>query len=79
MYVILIYKVFILDPDRKFDQTLLEKVKKLEKEGVKLAEAGQIQDSVKCFDEAISCLPERASGYNNRAQLKRLNGDVDGN
>ena len=62
----------------KFDKKKLGQVKDLEKEGVKLAEAKQYNDALKRFDQAISLLPDRASAYNNRAQTKRLTGDVDG-
>ena len=31
------------------------------------------------FNQAIQVAPERASGYNNRAQALRLKGDVQGN
>ena len=61
-----------------FDQDTLEKVKQLEKEGVKFAEAKQLHNALKSFDQAIDLLPDRGSAYNNRAQAKRLAGDVDG-
>ena len=72
------YFDFKLDSDAKYDQNILKEVKILEKEGVKLAEAGEFQKSLKCFDDAISLLPDRGSAYNNRAQSKRLTGNVDG-
>jgi len=31
------------------------------------------------FSQAIQVAPDRASGYNNRAQALRLKGDVEGN
>ncbi|CAK8682292.1 tetratricopeptide repeat protein 36-like [Clavelina lepadiformis] len=66
------------DPDAHFDAVKVEKVKELEREGVKLAENKKIVESLSCFDEAIQILPERASAYNNRAQTKRFNNDIDG-
>ena len=66
------------DPDSKFDSSKLAQVKDLEKEGIKLAEAKELDESLKYFDQAIQLLPNRGSAYNNRAQTKRLAGDVDG-
>uniref|UniRef100_H2Z4S6 Tetratricopeptide repeat protein 36 n=1 Tax=Ciona savignyi TaxID=51511 RepID=H2Z4S6_CIOSA len=66
------------DSDSKFDKETLSVVKNLEKNGVKLAEEKKFGDAMKLFDEAIDTLPLRASGFNNRAQVKRLMGNVDG-
>ena len=41
---------------------------------MRAAEAGQLDHAVRLFDEAISLLPGRVSGYNNRAQALRLMG-----
>lgn len=47
-------------------------------QGVRAAEAGDLHTALERFSEAISLLPERASAYNNRAQARRLQGDVAG-
>lgn len=40
--------------------------------GVRAAESGDMEQALVLFTEAIDLLPERASGYNNRAQALRL-------
>lgn len=57
---------------------LLEQVRELELQGVSAAESGDVSVALERFGEAIRLLPERASGYNNRAQALRLCGDVAG-
>lgn len=57
---------------------LLEQVRDLELQGVSAAESGDVSAALERFSEAIRLLPERASGYNNRAQALRLRGDVPG-
>lgn len=47
-------------------------------QGVRAAEAGDLHTALERFGKAISLLPERASAYNNRAQVRRLQGDVAG-
>lgn len=69
---------FFLGADGVFPQALLEQSKALELQGVRAAEAGDLQTALQRFGEAISLLPERASAYNNRAQALRLQGDVAG-
>lgn len=64
--------------DDKYDADDVAKVKQLEKSGVEAAEQGDLAGAVKFFDMAIEVLPDRASGYNNRAQAKRMLHDVDG-
>lgn len=66
------------DEDGVFPQAQLEHSKALELEGVRAAEAGDLHAALERFGEAISLLPERASAYNNRAQARRLQGDVAG-
>ena len=56
----------------------VKQAKDYETAGVKAAEAGNVMESLDFFNKAISAAPERASGYNNRAQSLRLNGDVQG-
>lgn len=53
--------------------------KSLEVEGVKLAEAGNLEEALKSFTQAIQITPSMASGYNNRAQTLRLMGKIEGN
>ncbi|XP_051691958.1 tetratricopeptide repeat protein 36 [Oryctolagus cuniculus] len=66
------------DEDRGFPQAQLEQSKALELQGVMAAEAGDLGTALERFDQAIHLLPERASAYNNRAQARRLQGDVAG-
>ncbi|XP_051494650.1 tetratricopeptide repeat protein 36 isoform X1 [Apus apus] len=61
-----------------FPPELLEQVRDLELQGVSAAESGDLNTALQRFGEAIHLLPERASGYNNRAQALRLRGDVAG-
>uniref|UniRef100_A0A8B9U551 Tetratricopeptide repeat protein 36 n=1 Tax=Anas zonorhyncha TaxID=75864 RepID=A0A8B9U551_9AVES len=61
-----------------FAPELLEQVRDLELQGVSAAESGDVSTALERFNEAIRLLPERASGYNNRAQALRLKGDVAG-
>ncbi|KAF4519064.1 hypothetical protein B566_EDAN001654 [Ephemera danica] len=48
--------------------------RKIELEGVKAAESGEIEKALQYFTEAIKTAPSRASCYNNRAQALRLKG-----
>ncbi|KFU83738.1 Tetratricopeptide repeat protein 36, partial [Chaetura pelagica] len=57
-----------------FAPELLEQVQDLELQGVSAAESGDLNTALQRFN----LLPERASGYNNRAQALRLRGDVAG-
>lgn len=52
-------------------------MKTLEVEGVEAAEKGDIDRAIDIFGEVIRLAPNRASGYNNRAQALRIKGDVD--
>ncbi|CAK6448715.1 unnamed protein product [Pipistrellus nathusii] len=61
-----------------FPQAQLEQSKALELQGVTAAEAGDLSTALERFGQAINLLPERASAYNNRAQARRLQGDVAG-
>ena len=56
------------------DHESIKKAKELENTGVNKAENGDLHGALECFNKAIECVPERASGYNNRAQLYRLMG-----
>lgn len=55
-----------------------EEAKCLELEGVKLAEAGNVEAAMTSFNRAIEVAPQRASNFNNRAQAFRLMGKVEG-
>lgn len=46
--------------------------------GVIATEAGDLSRALERFGQAINLLTERASAYNNRAQARRLQGDVTG-
>ena len=52
--------------------------KRLEKEGINAAESGDIMTALEFFNHAVQVAPNRASGYNNRAQALRLKGDIQG-
>ncbi|NXL48302.1 TTC36 protein, partial [Podilymbus podiceps] len=64
--------------EEAFAPELLELARDLELQGVSAAESGDVGTALERFSEAIRLLPERASGYNNRAQALRLRGDVAG-
>lgn len=66
------------DTEETFAPELLEQVRDLELQGVSAAESGDVSTALERFNEAIRLLPERASGFNNRAQALRLKGDVAG-
>ncbi|KAM9481239.1 tetratricopeptide repeat protein 36 [Clarias gariepinus] len=65
------------DDDCSFDPSLLKQVKNLELLGVSAAESGDLKTALSHLNQAIQILPMRASAYNNRAQVKRLQGDTD--
>ncbi|KAM8818403.1 tetratricopeptide repeat protein 36 [Rhynchonycteris naso] len=67
-----------VDEDGLFPQAQLEQSKALELQGVIAAEAGDLSTALERFGQAIHLLPKRASAYNNRAQARRLQGDVAG-
>ncbi|KAG5199494.1 hypothetical protein R6Z07F_014001 [Ovis aries] len=66
------------DEDEVFPRAQLEQSKALELQAVIAAEAGDLSTALERFGQAINLLPERASAYNNRAQARRLQGDVAG-
>ncbi|KAM8853795.1 tetratricopeptide repeat protein 36 [Synchiropus picturatus] len=68
----------LADDDSCFDTDLLEQVKELEVRGVTAAEAGDPEAALRLFGQAARILPRRASAYNNRAQVLRLQGDTAG-
>uniref|UniRef100_A0A8C2RSL3 Transmembrane protein 25 n=1 Tax=Capra hircus TaxID=9925 RepID=A0A8C2RSL3_CAPHI len=67
-----------VDEDEVFPRAQLEQSKALELQAVIAAEAGDLSTALERFGQAINLLPERASAYNNRAQARRLQGDVAG-
>ncbi|NXG37185.1 TTC36 protein, partial [Dromaius novaehollandiae] len=68
----------VQEEEEAFAPELLEQAQDLELQGVSAAESGDVSAALERFSEAIRLLPERASGYNNRAQALRLRGDVAG-
>lgn len=54
------------------DSADILKSKTLEVEGVKLTEAGKLDDALRNFTESIAVATHRPSPYNNRAQLYRF-------
>ncbi|XP_038634532.1 tetratricopeptide repeat protein 36 [Scyliorhinus canicula] len=71
-------EVELTDDDSKFDPALVKQAKDLELHGISLTESGNVDAAVEIFSQAIAIIPERASGYNNRAQTLRLKGDTTG-
>ena len=62
-------------PDRDEDKLQEDdKVKKIDTEAVKAAEAGDLDSALRLFDEAVSLAPARPASFNNRAQCLRLLG-----
>ncbi|XP_060574585.1 tetratricopeptide repeat protein 36 homolog [Ruditapes philippinarum] len=56
----------------------VKEAKRLEIEGVKAAESGNIDKALELLNQAVTIAPDHASSYNNRAQALRLHGDVSG-
>ena len=54
------------------DSVECQKSRQLERDGVQAAEDGKHEEALRLFTEAITTAPQRASPYNNRAQLYRL-------
>ncbi|XP_055335509.1 tetratricopeptide repeat protein 36-like [Paramacrobiotus metropolitanus] len=48
----------------------------LELDAVQAAEIGNLEDAIRILTEYVRLYPTSASGYNNRAQAYRLNGDL---
>lgn len=66
-----------LPPDRNIQS--IEKYVDQEKEAIEIVENnGDYIDALNIFDNIINEEPQYASAYNNRAQLRRLNGDESG-
>lgn len=47
-------------------------------EAVGLAEKGELDKALALFNKVLELKPNEATSYNNRAQLLRLQGDVEG-
>lgn len=75
-YVKLTEILWFLSEDVETDE--VKEAKRLELEGVKEAEAGNVQKAMELFSKAIAIAPDHSSSYNNRAQALRLQGDVQG-
>ena len=56
----------------------MSEAKRLEIEGVNAANGSDLGKAIEYFNRAIEIAPNRASGYNNRAQALRLKGDING-
>jgi len=71
----------LFDPEEKVAEEKSDKddakVKDLEAEAVKAAEAGDVKKALDIFDKVVSLAPDRPSSYNNRAQALRLAGRPD--
>ena len=57
---------------------VVKQAREFELQGVQAAEQGNVEEALTYFEKAIGVAPERPSGYNNRAQALRLNGNVQG-
>ncbi|KJH50214.1 tetratricopeptide repeat protein [Dictyocaulus viviparus] len=55
----------------------IEESRRLEVEGVQLAENGEFDQAIEKFNEAIQKCPKNPSAFNNRAQALRLAGKTD--
>lgn len=64
-------EVDVKDAEEEMSEDVLRS-KGLELEGVKLTEAGKMDEALEKFNEAIEIAQHRPSPYNNRAQLYRF-------
>ncbi|XP_045161222.1 tetratricopeptide repeat protein 36 homolog [Mercenaria mercenaria] len=67
-----------LEQNLEVETDEVKEAKRLEVEGVKAAESGNVDKALELLNQAVSTAPEHASCYNNRAQALRLHGDVSG-
>ncbi|CAG4955857.1 unnamed protein product [Colias eurytheme] len=58
--------------DDEENSPAIEESKALCLQGVKLAETGKLEEALELMNKGIEAAPERAPGYNDRAQLLRL-------
>jgi len=61
-----------IEDDSREDSPDVKKAKEFEKQGVTLAESGNIDNALEMFNNAVSASPTWPSAYNNRAQAFRL-------
>jgi len=62
---------------KDFSSSKFDKLRELEKKGVKLAEQKDVDGAISAFTQAIELDSTYASAYNNRAQAYQLKGDLD--
>lgn len=62
-------------PPENVNPGLIEEIRGLEAEAVRMAEGGNLPGALSVLDKAITRLPMDASLFNNRAQVHRLLGD----
>lgn len=70
--------VQIVPADEEVETEQVKEAKRLELEGVKAAESGNLDRALELLNQAVTLAPEHASSYNNRAQALRLQGDTAG-
>ena len=62
-------------PPENVDPGLIEEIRGLETEAVRIAERGDLPGAISVLEKAVSRLPTDASLFNNRAQVHRLLGN----
>ena len=62
-------------PPENVDPGLIEEIRGLEAEAVRMGEGGNLPGALNILDKAVIRLPTDASLFNNRAQVHRLLGD----
>ncbi|CAF3352245.1 unnamed protein product [Rotaria sp. Silwood1] len=60
------------DASNSENENQLLEIKKLEEEGVRLAEQNRLVEAIEHFNQAIALNPQNPSAYNNRAQAYQL-------
>jgi tetratricopeptide (TPR) repeat protein len=73
----ILISVCIVGYEVELESETLTEVKQMERRGVIKAEEGHLEEALQLFTQAIDAMPNRASGYNNRAQALRLSGKND--
>ncbi|CAJ0557947.1 unnamed protein product, partial [Mesorhabditis spiculigera] len=64
--------------DKPINHAGIEESRELERQAIKMAETGRIDDAMKLFDRAVEVCRINPSAYNNRAQARRMNNDTEG-
>ncbi|KAJ1368636.1 hypothetical protein KIN20_029848 [Parelaphostrongylus tenuis] len=67
----------IIEDDAPITASGIEESRRLEIEGVRLAENGEIDQAIERFNMAIQECPKNPSAFNNRAQALRLAGRIE--